>query len=74
MQTDDREEHPPGFYYFELEAILGSQTFIVTHVIHLIDPCSEMELSLVEPLIFVDKNYFLRDDELRYDWTDKNLI
>ena len=46
----------------------------LTHVIHLVDPCAELELSLAYPRIFVDKNYFLHDPELRYDWTEENLI
>ena len=33
-----------------------------------------MELSLVKPIVFEDKNYFLRDAELRYDWTEEGLI
>ena len=45
-----------------------------THVIQLIDPCPELELSLASPQIFVDKNYFLHDPELRYDWTEETLI
>ena len=43
-------------------------------MIQLIDPCSEVELTLVRPSIFYDKNYFLRDAELRYDWTEEGLI
>ena len=46
----------------------------LTHSIQLIDPCSELKLALAEPRIFVDKNYFLRDAELRYDWTEDTLI
>ena len=46
----------------------------ITQVIHLVDPCAELELSLAYPLIFVDKNYFLHDPELRYDWSEENLI
>ena len=54
--------------------MLGPLSLSVTHVIQLIDPCSVMELSLVKPVVFEDKNYFLRDNELRYDWTEESLI
>ena len=29
---------------------------------------------MAKPPVFVDKNYFLRDPELRYDWTKDSLI
>ena len=43
-------------------------------MIHLVDPCADLELDIVKPKIFIDQSYFLRDPELKYSWTQDSLI
>ena len=74
LQTIDQVKYPPGFYYFNIKARIGPFAIYATHVIHLIDPCVDLELDIVKPKTFIDQNYFLRDPELKYSWTQDSLI
>ena len=40
----------------------------------MIDPCPNIELSLIEPAIFTNEVYYLRDKDYKYEWDDSNLV
>ena len=47
---------------------------VTQHTINFIDPCPILELTLASPKIFTSETYYLRDDELKFEWNQDNLV
>ena len=74
VQSYDKVLIPPGSLDFIVTAKLGINSIVFSHRFNLIDPCPNIDLTVVEPNIFFNKIYYLRDADYRFEWNDSNLV
>ena len=61
FESIDMANYLPGDYTFKITGTVGSKSAFETFTLTLVDPCPTAILTIVNPAVFVDQTYILRD-------------